>query len=61
MSSYIVTNSIDQIVEYCSNPSRYKTWQLKEAINDARTHYMHKKVTKDWYEMVVRILSTYID
>lgn len=59
MSGYTVTNSIDQIDEYCDNPSAYKSWQLREAIADAKTHYVHGNVTEDWYESVVRILSQY--
>ena len=39
MSGYTVTNSIDMINEYCDNPSKYKKWQLREAINDAKIHY----------------------
>lgn len=60
MSGYTVTNSIDQIDEYCNDPSHYKAWQLREAINDARTHYEHNNASKSWYDKVVRILSAYI-
>ena len=60
MSGYIVTNSIDMINEYCNNPSNYKTWQLKEAINDAWTHYTYGMATRNWYEYVERVLSRYI-
>lgn len=60
MSGYTVTNSIDLINEYCNNPSQYKAWQLKEAINDAEIHYKHGNASKAWYESVVRILSAYI-
>lgn len=28
---YTVTNSIDMINEYCDNPSKYNSWQLREA------------------------------
>ncbi len=57
---YTVTHSIDMINEYCNNPSAYKSWQLREAINDARMHYEQGKVSKSWYDQVVRILSSYI-
>lgn len=60
MAGYVVTNSIDQIDEYCNNPSEYQTWQLKEAINDAKVHYEYGNATKDWYEYVVKVLSRYI-
>ena len=43
MSGYTVSMSIDLIDEFCENPSQYKPWQLREAINDARTHYEHGK------------------
>lgn len=59
MSGYTVTNSIDMIDEYCSDPSRYKSWQLREAINDARTHYEHGTASRDWYNYVVSRLSPY--
>ena len=60
MSGYTVTNSIDQIDEYCNHPTYYKTWQLKEAINDAKVHYEFGNATRYWYDTVVRILSSYI-
>lgn len=60
MSGYTVTNSIDLINEYCNNPGKYQTWQLREAIEDARTHYEHGNASKAWYEQVKRILSAYI-
>lgn len=60
MSGYTVTNSIDQIDEYCNNPSRYKRWQLSEAINDARTHYENGNASREWYDYVVRSLSRYV-
>ena len=59
MSGYTVTNSISQIEEYCDAPSHFKKWQLNEAINDARTHYEHGNVSKEWYDSIVRILSQY--
>ncbi len=59
MSGHTVKNSIDLIDEYCENPSLYKDWQLREAINDAETHYKHEIASKSWYENVVRILSPY--
>ncbi len=59
MSGYIVTNSIDMINEYCNDPSHYKSWQLRTAINDARTHYEHGNATETWYNSVVRTLSPY--
>ena len=59
MSGYTVTNSIDLIDEYCETPSRYKSWQLSEAIKDARTHYEYGNTSRAWYESVVRILSPY--
>ena len=51
---------ITMIDEYCDNPSNYKSWQLREAINDAETHYLNGSASKSWYESVVRILSKYI-
>ena len=60
MPGYTVTNSVATIDEYCSNPERYKSWQLREAINDAETHYKNGNATKQWYEQVKRILSAYI-
>lgn len=60
MSGYTVTNSTSQIDEYCDNPTRYQKWQLREAINDARTHYENGNASKNWYEYVVRVLSRYI-
>ena len=60
MSGYTVSMSIDSIDEYCKNPSRYESWQLREAINDARTHYERGNASKDWYDSVVRILSSYV-
>lgn len=59
MSGYTVTNSIDMIDEYCDDPTRYKAWQLKEAINDAYTHYVNGCASKSWYDSVVRTLSPY--
>ncbi len=41
MTSYGVTFSIFQIEDVCKNKSRYKSWQIREALNDARTHYAH--------------------
>ena len=60
MSGYTVSMSIDLIDEFCENPSQYKPWQLREAINDARTHYKNGNASKDWYDSVVRILSNYV-
>jgi len=59
MSGYTVTNSVSQIDEYCENPSRYESWQIREAINDARTHLENGSVSTTWYDSVVRILSAY--
>lgn len=59
MSGYTVTNSIDLIDEYCNNPSEYKTWQLREAIKDAKVHYEYGNASRDWYDYVVRTLSQY--
>lgn len=59
MSGYTTTNSIDLINEYCDNPSHYSSWQLKEAINDARIHYEYGNASKEWYEYVLRTLSSY--
>ena len=59
MSGYTVTNSIDLINEYCNNPTRYQSWQLREAIKDARTHYENGNASRDWYESVLRILTPY--
>lgn len=59
MSGYTTTNSIDLINEYCDNPSRYSSWQLREAIADARTHYENGNASKEWYEYVLRTLSAY--
>lgn len=61
MSGYTVTNSIDLIDEYCNNPSNYKSWQLREAINDAYKHYTYGNASKAWYDYVVRTLSPYAD
>ena len=60
MSGYTVTNSIDLIDEYCNDPSSYKTWQLREAIHDAKIHYEYGNASKNWYDYVVRTLSPYI-
>lgn len=60
VSEYYVTNSIDMIDEYCADPTKYKSRQLSEAINDAHTHYVNGLVSKAWYDTVVRILSQYI-
>lgn len=57
---YTVDNSIDMIDEYCENPSKYKSWQLKEAINDAHTHYTYENASRSWYDSVVRTLIPYI-
>ena len=57
---YTVKNSIDLIDEYCDNPSRYKSWQLQEAIHDAKIHYEYGNTSKEWYDSVVRILSPYV-
>ncbi len=59
MSGYTVTHSIDVIDEYCNDPSHYKSWQLREAINDARTHYEYGNASKNWYDYVVSRLSPY--
>lgn len=59
MSGYTTTNSIDLINEYCRNPLKYKSWQLREAINDAYTHYSHGNASKNWYDYVVSTLSPY--
>lgn len=59
MSGYTVTNSIDLINEYCDAPELYKSWQLREAINDAEQHYKNGNASKEWYEQVKRILSQY--
>lgn len=59
MSGYTVSNSIDLIDEYCNDPSHYEAWQLRTAINDARTHYEHGNASKSWYDSVVRILTPY--
>lgn len=56
---YTVTNSIDMIDTYCSNPSKYKMWQIREAIHDAKTHYENGNVSKAWYDYVVSILTPY--
>ena len=60
MAGYVVTNTISQIDEYCENPSGYKGWQLREAIQDAEVHYKHGNASKNWYEFVVRVLSRYV-
>jgi hypothetical protein len=60
MPGYTVTNSIDLINEYCNNPSKYKSWQLREAIQDAEVHYKYGNATKTWYDYVVRTLSPYV-
>lgn len=60
MTGYSPTHSISQIDAYCDNPSAYQTWQLREAVNDARTHYEHGNVSRSWYDYVVRILTPYI-
>lgn len=60
MSGYTVTNSIDLIDKYCENPTAYKTWQLKEAIKDARTHYEHGNASRTWYDYVVDRLSRFV-
>ena len=57
---YTVTNSIAMIDAYCENPTLYKTWQLKEAINDAWTHYEYGNATKNWSDYVVGKLSQYV-
>lgn len=59
MSAYVVSNSIDVINAYCDEPYNYKSWQLREAINDAKVHYEHGNATKTWYEYVVNTLSPY--
>lgn len=59
MSGYTVSNSIDLIDEYCNDPAKYKDWQLREAINDAKVHYKYGNASKEWYEYVVRTLSPY--
>ncbi len=59
MSGYTVTNSIDMIDNYCIEPSMYQSWQLREAINDAKTHYENGNASKDWYDYVVSKLSPY--
>ena len=59
MSGYTVTNSIDLIDEYCRNPSKYQSWQLREAIHDAEQHYKYGNASKSWYDRVVRTLSPY--
>ncbi|MBQ6430858.1 MAG: hypothetical protein IJJ99_03150 [Oscillospiraceae bacterium] len=60
MSGYTVTFSIDMIDEITDHPGNYKTWQLREAMNDARTHYENGNASKAWYQSVVRILNSYI-
>ena len=60
LSGYTVTFSIDMIDEITDNPDKYKTWQLREAINDARTHYEYGNASKDWYQSVLLILSSYV-
>ena len=60
MSGYTVSNSIDLINEYCDNPTKYKQWQLREAMNDAKIHYEYGNATKQWYEYVVRRLSPFV-
>ncbi len=60
MSGYTVTHSIDLINEYCEHPTWYKSWQLREAMKDAKVHYQYGNVTKYWYESVIRILSEYV-
>lgn len=59
-TGYTVTNSIELIDEYCENPTAYKRWQLKEAINDARTHYENGNASKAWYDYVVDRLTRFI-
>ncbi len=56
---YTVTNSIDMINNYCNNPSLYKSWQIREAIHDAKIHYENGNASRDWYDYVVRTLSPY--
>lgn len=59
MAGYTVTNSIDMIDEYCDNPSKYKAWQLREAINDAKIHYEYGNASRNWYDYVVSKLKPY--
>ena len=46
-------------IEYCNNPSRYSTWQLREVIADAGTHYENGSAIREWYENVLTTLSAY--
>ena len=57
---YTVTNSIDMINTYCSNPAKYKSWQIRKAINDAKTHYENGNASKSWYDYVTSILTPYL-
>ena len=59
MSGYTVTFSIDMIDELCDNPSQYKTWQIREAVNDAMVHYEYGNASHQWYEYVVMKLKPY--
>ena len=59
MSGYTVTNSIDMIDEYCDNPTKYRSWQLREAINDAKIHYENGNASLSWYDYVVSKLTPY--
>ncbi|MCC8128731.1 MAG: hypothetical protein LIO51_02180 [Clostridiales bacterium] len=59
MSGYTVTFSISAIDEFCDNPTEYKTWQIREALNDARVHYEYGNASKNWYDYVVMKLTPY--
>lgn len=53
-------NSVSLINEYCSEPTRYKTWLLREAADDAKIHYDNGEVSELWYKQVIKTLSEYI-
>lgn len=60
MSGYTVTFSVAMINEITNPPRDYKIWQLREAMNDARTHYEYGNASETWYQNVVRILGSYV-
>ncbi len=57
MGHYVVTFSISQIDDVCRNKSKYKDWQIREALNDARIHYENGNVSESWYFNVMCILG----
>ena len=63
-NGYTVRFSPDMIDEICdelsSNPHRYSSGDIIEALHCAQVHYSYETRSEDWYTYVTNTLKDYI-